>query len=349
MTKHVMNRWSDEEIDAKADSGPVARGRVGAIDVHTHYLPQVYRDAFKAVGMQNPDGYHVGVPDWSVESQLANMERLGIETAVMSISSPGILIPGSDVPRLAREINEVGAQVARDHPGRLGFYAVLPLPDVDAALEEIAYAYDELGAWGVSLLTHTQGVYLGDEKLRPIFEELGRRGAVTLVHPTAPAALVPNVMEGWSRSMFEYFADTTRAVINLVFSGQLRDNPGVRMLLPHAGSSLPMLAQRLERNIWRANSEAGFEQYPSMIDTLKGCWFDLAGSSLPYQIHTMRAFADPKKIVWGSDFPFTSGPMAAELAADQRTTDQTTEAEKVAYLRDNALALFADKIDGGIK
>jgi predicted TIM-barrel fold metal-dependent hydrolase len=82
---------------------------------------------------------------------------------------------------------------------------------------------------------------------------------------------------------------------------------------------------------------------------LKQCWFDLAGSSLPHQIHTVKAFADPARIVWGSDFPYTSSPFGAELAADQRTTDATTEAEKQAILRDNARVLFADHLQGGIQ
>jgi hypothetical protein len=69
------------------------------------------------------------------------MDRHGIETALLSMSSPGVHF-GDDAlaRRLAREVNEDAARLAVDHPGRFGFFVSLPLPDVDGALEEIAYA-----------------------------------------------------------------------------------------------------------------------------------------------------------------------------------------------------------------
>src|SRR5262249_51178932 len=59
------------------------------IDVHAHYLPDAYRAALLAAGHDRPDGFPQ-VPDWSVEEHLAAMDRLGIATSLLSISSPGI-------------------------------------------------------------------------------------------------------------------------------------------------------------------------------------------------------------------------------------------------------------------
>ena len=339
-----MDFHSDEENQARLDSGPLSRRSLGAIDTHTHYFPAPYRAAIDAAGITHPDGYHAGGPSWPLDAQLAHMENLGIETAVLSISTPGVQLANNDPAKVARDANEEGAQLARDHPGRLGFFASIPMDGVDRAIAEIEHAYERLGAWGVCLMTHTNGVYLGDPSLEPVFEALGRYRARVLVHPTEPAAFPAQVMPGWSRSMYEYFFDTTRTFINLIFSGQLVRNPGVRMIIPHAGSALPALAQRIERNVKRGNAEAGQQRYPSMIESLRSCWFDTAGSVLPHQMASLLALADPTRILWGSDFPYTNAQMGAELCADMRTSDILTEAQRRAILRDNALALFADKL-----
>nr|WP_323186232.1 amidohydrolase family protein [Streptomyces sp. NBC_01373] len=76
--------------------------------------------------------------------------------------------------------------MTRDHLGRFGTFVSLPLPDVDGSLEEIGFAFDELDADGVALQSHTHGVYLGDQRLDPVFAELDRRRAVVFLHPTSP-------------------------------------------------------------------------------------------------------------------------------------------------------------------
>ncbi|MEU4173127.1 amidohydrolase family protein [Streptomyces sp. NPDC026665] len=339
-----MNQRTDDEIEALLDA-PGANGRsvLRAVDVHSHFLPEPYRKALAAAGITKPDGYQAGVPVWSAEDHLEHMERLGIDTAIVSISTPGVAFGGpTDPRRIAAEANEAGAALVQAHPGRFGFFAALPLPDVDASLAEIERAVS-LGAWGVSLLTHADGVYLGDERWEPVFAELARHRLPVLIHPTAPAAVVPGVMEGWSKSMYEFFFDTTRAVTNLVFSGMLARHPGIRVIIPHAGAALPALAQRIERNVWRANSadaDSSRPGIPSLVESLRSCYFDLAGSVLPFQVPSLLELVDDDHIVYGSDFPYTGASTGGELNADLRSTRQLTDRQKLAVMRDNATALF---------
>jgi hypothetical protein len=58
--------------------------------------------------------------------------------------------------------------------GRTDFasFAGMPLPDVDASLEELSHACDVLRLDGVVRFTNSNGVYLGDAALEPFFEEL---------------------------------------------------------------------------------------------------------------------------------------------------------------------------------
>jgi predicted TIM-barrel fold metal-dependent hydrolase len=337
-----MNALTDEEIRTAIDSsGPEGAGALGAVDVHAHFVPEPYRRDLAAAGITKPDGYHGGVPAWTAEQHLDHMGALGIATSIVSISTPGVHLESGPAPAdVARRANDAGAELTAAHPGRFGFLASLPVADVDAALVELDRAAGVLGAWGVTLLTHAEGIYLGDPRLEPVLAEISRRELPVLMHPTQPAVLVPGVMEGWSRSMYEYFFDSTRAVLNLVFSGALVRNPGLRLIVPHAGAALPALAQRVARNGWRANRSGAQPPVPDVLESLRSCFFDLAGSVLPHQLPSLLALAEHTNIVYGSDFPFTGGALGAELNADLRRTDLLSIDEKRAFLRDNAAALF---------
>src|SRR5208282_4146085 len=124
----------------------------------------------------------IEAPHWSVEATLAMMDRTGIATGMLSVSSPGVHFGNDKNARLlARSVNEFAARMIGDHRGRFGGFASLPLPDVDGALAEIAYALDTLKLDGVVMLTNFNGVYLGDKRLDPVFDELNRRGAVVFI------------------------------------------------------------------------------------------------------------------------------------------------------------------------
>ncbi len=215
------------------------------VDMHAHFLPQVYRRALADAGIDRPDGIRA-VPKWSEEHALATMDRLDVELAILSISSPGVHF-GDDAAAalLARQVNEEAASLRQRHPGRFGSFASLPLPDLDASLAETAHALDTLGAEGVALETNHHGTYLGDPVLEPLWSELSARNAVVFVHPTT-AHCGEHLALGYPRPMLEFMFETTRSITDLVLSGVLERHPGLQLLVPHAGAALPVLAARVE-------------------------------------------------------------------------------------------------------
>ena len=160
------------------------------IDVHVHYLPPDYRRAAKAAGHQHPDGMP-RLPDWDVETALSMMDGLNIRTAMLSGVSPGVHFGDDAAARaLARSVNEQGAAAVAAHPGRFGLFAALPLPDVDGAVHESAYAFGHLAADDGVVLTNQSGLYPGDPKLYPLMAELDRRRATgDALHPLQEAFL----------------------------------------------------------------------------------------------------------------------------------------------------------------
>lgn len=213
------------------------------IDVHFHAVPEAFKHAASAAGRGATIAS--GFPEWSNEAALALMDRTGIETAVTSISQPGVHFGDDAQARgLARLCNEDAAARMQRWPTRFGAFATLPLPDVDGACAEIAYALDVLRLDGVCLLASYGERFIGDAQFEPVLQELHARGAVVFLHPNFHPS---SRGLGWSLPAFltEFPFDTTRAAAQLVFSGATRRYSNIRFILAHAGGTLPYLAWRL--------------------------------------------------------------------------------------------------------
>ena len=227
---------------------PRAKARSAApkprrIDTHHHYYPPKYL----AESSKYHDGTVSHTPPWSAALSLSDMDKGGVETSILSISAPGVWFGDNAAARIeARECNEYGAQLARDHPGRFGLFASLPLPDVEGALREIDYSFGALKADGVVMMTNVNDQWLGDAAFAPVFNELNRRKAIVYVHPTV-ATCCRNLVPDVPGSMIEFGTDTTRTIASLLFSGTSARCPNIRFLFSHAGGTMPYITERFTR------------------------------------------------------------------------------------------------------
>lgn len=274
----------------------------GFIDVHAHFLTGSYVAQARAAGHDVPDGMPKW-PDWSVAGHLELMGRAGIDAAVLSVSSPGVHFGDDQAARtLAREVNDAGAQIVRDHPCQFGLFAALPLPDTDGALAEIGYAFDTLGADGVIVETNAHGVYPGDQRLEPVFAELARRRATVLLHPTSPPCWQQTAL-GRPRPMIEFIFDTARAVTDLILAGTLIRHPAMSVIVPHGGGALPLLADRIKAFMFASPPHGAPE--PDPVAQLHRLYYDLAGTPFPRQVPALLNLVSPSQLLYGSDFCFT--------------------------------------------
>lgn len=308
------------------------------IDVHHHIIPSVYLEAMRRVGIADPIP-GVDYPDWDVQTTLAVMDRQGIATAIVSISDPGVYFGNVALARdLARQINEFSARLVADHPQRFGAFAVLPLPDVNAALRELEYALDTLKLDGIGLLTNYRGTYLGDAALDALFAELNRRQVVTFIHPSTPPSKDQPTF-GLPPSLYEFTFDTTRMVANLLYSGTLDRYPNLRLILSHAGGTVPYLARRLTFGP-TIGSYLKARAPQNLIASLRQLYYDVAMSASPYALPSLQALVDPSHILFGSDYPFMPEPAIADNVAglaDYKGFDQRAQWK---IERKNGLALF---------
>jgi predicted TIM-barrel fold metal-dependent hydrolase len=179
------------------------------IDVHTHLIPPFWAEELKSHG-GDPSGW--GSPEWSPEYLLRFMDHENIRMSVLSLTAPGIEgWKGDERVKMARRVNDYGTDLVRKYPDHFGYFATLPLPDVQAALAELLRAYDVLGVDGVVLHSNFDGVYLADSLFDPLWEELNRRSATIFIHPTTPPGMP--MLPGIPGPLEDYPAETTRAAL----------------------------------------------------------------------------------------------------------------------------------------
>jgi predicted TIM-barrel fold metal-dependent hydrolase len=280
-------------------TGGSAAESLGRIDTHHHILPPEYVRLVgrQAIGRPSPNG----APDWDVAASLRVMDENGIAAAVVSVSAPGIWFGNaSRAKRLARACNDFAAQMAADHPGRFGFFAALPLPDVQSSLAEIGHAVETLKCDGVGLMTNYGNRYLGDPGFSPVFEEMNRRGLIVYVHPNTCSCDL-DVLPGIPSSMIEFPHSTTRTIMSLLASDAFTRWPRIRFIFSHAGGTIPFLVNRIV-------AQATILGKQGWLDQLHKLYYDTAGSANVAAFGPLLKLVTSKQIVFGSDFPFTAAP-----------------------------------------
>ena len=306
------------KLFAQADASSTKRG---LIDVHHHVVPPFFiaenRDQIIAAGGGRMNPAYL---NWTPEQSLATMDKYGVEIAVLSLSVSAYWFGDAKAAaRTARRVNEYIADLVRNHPQRFGLFAIIPLPDTEASLREIDYAFGALKADGIGLATSYDEKWLGNPDYQPVFEELNRRKAVVFVHPTTPMScrtLMPDV----SPMLMEIPQDTARAVTNMVFTGTFAKFQDIRFIFAHAGGNVPMVLGRMHQ--YGPKNIA--EKAPNGIEyELNRHYYDIAGTAYRPAIAALKSLVPTTQIVFGSDDPFVpladtaEGVMKVGFSADE--------------------------------
>lgn len=320
--------------------GPIEAGR---LDLHHHFFPPIAKKRYPALPP---------IQEYSPSKALEKMEQAGIEKALLSLPirlGDDPVDIREEATTFAREANEYAARIASDHPGRFGLFAFLPLPDVDASLREIEYAFDTLGADGVGILTSYGNHWTGDAAFQPVFDELNRRHATVYSHPTdGPCChdLLPNTIP----QTVEWNTDTSRAIWSLINDGTDLPpvtTPGaskatryanITFVWSHAGGTLLGLIGRFLGQGYTGNVDLSTPPArDSQLHHLRRFYYDTALSANRITMQALKELVGPSQIVFGSDFPFV--PILDTVEA-LRTCGFTAE-ELSGIERENALRFLA--------
>ncbi|KAF5011254.1 hypothetical protein FDECE_2607 [Fusarium decemcellulare] len=336
------------------------------IDTHAHVYPDFYRDAVIAAGhTTGPDGSG-GPMNWSITMNLEFMQQFNVEKQYLSVSSPGTFLQPNNTEagvNLTRRMNDFIADLKRQYPNQIGFFASLPLPSIPDALDEIDRAIDELDADGFVFLSNYYGLYHGDPKLAPVYEKLNARKALIFIHPTIPCPVnAPIDITGIQRMpyiapmanaypvpLFEYIFDTTRTVVDIILTGTAQKHADLKWIVPHCGSALTGIIDRAIEVTSRVgvNPTSDREFFSYNLKNLtelfqRQFWFDIAGFSMVNQIHAMARLLGADKFLYGSDVPL-SPASPSTFIEDINSTLPTlyNNTEIAAIFRENALNLLS--------
>lgn len=311
-------------------------------DVHSHNVFPFFRDFIAENGAAMEETYPL--PDWDETEHLKFMEETGIGISLLSMPAPHPYYGDIGECRdIVRRYNVECAALKSKYPGRFRFCASLPLPDVEAAVDEAVFALDSLGADAIKIATNTRGLYLGDVALDPLMEVLDSRGAVVVLHPHRPVPVNEQIISAAPLALYEYPAETTRAVLNMILRNVPARYANIRFVIPHCGSFLPLALPRA-KSVYKIMEKGGGVEAIDWDSNLKNFYYDLAGGLTPEVLDVLLSFTTPSHLLYGSDYPYQpAGVLAAGL---KRLQDMLQRDKRVAphaddILRKNAERLFA--------
>ncbi len=303
------------------------------VDVHHHMLPPDYMSSRLSAG--NIGAGADAISGWTPARSLEQMDQNGVLTAMISLSQPGIRYDDVAGTRsMLRYCNDYGAQMVREHPGRFGLFATIPLPDTEGSLREIEYAFDTLRADGIGLVTSYGDKWPGDPAFAPVLEELNRRKAVVFMHPNLPVCC-SNLMPGIPGPTVEYQFNTARAIVSLLFTGTLTRFPDIRFIFCHAGGAMTPQVHRIIRTAEENKRIA--EHLPNgALPEIRKLYYDTAQASYPENFGALKSFVPLSQILLGTDYPYVTQAQTIEPLLEYGLGAE----DLAAVTRNNAIALF---------
>jgi aminocarboxymuconate-semialdehyde decarboxylase len=185
---------------------------------------------------------------WTLDQTLAAMDANGVATAIASFTGPGPWLGAANLQAsrdLARQCNEYQAKLTVDHSGRFGFFATLPLPDVEASLMELERIKDAPGIVGIGVGSNFDGVALDDHRLESMWARIAEIGLPVSEHPMLPT--FAQHLPGYALPIRVGFPfDTTLCVTRMIYGGVFERHPKLSFIVPHTGSAFLGLLERLD-------------------------------------------------------------------------------------------------------
>ena len=289
------------------------------IDTHFHFWAPEYAQLSREWGEAHHSPADPRIAKWSPQGALEEMDRGGVQTAMLSLASIREGFWGQDAQKATKVIHacdDFAAKMMSDHKGRFGLFAPLNMVDVDSSLKEAEYALDQVKADGIGIQSSANGRYPGDPYYNSLWEELNRRKAVVFFHGPVPDCCgALKVGPGINPAVGEVTFDMTRAVMSLLANGALARYRDIKWLFAYGGGATPYIAGRIEAFFKSAKNLHDIAPNGVMAE-LQRLHYDTVNVTAAPSFAALTKLAPIANITYGTDFPYFTNDQLDAL--DQR-------------------------------
>ncbi|WP_305096690.1 amidohydrolase family protein [Croceibacterium aestuarii] len=243
---------------------------------------------------------------FDTDRRLEEMDRLGIDMHVLSLTSPGVQLLGrADAVRMASVANDRLARIVADRPARFGGLASFSPQDPAAAAREMERAIDQLGLHGFIVNSHTDNLYLDDPRFGPILEAAEALDRPIYIHPRCPSdGLAGPFRDNRLRAaIWGYAIETGTHAMRMILSDVFVRYPKLRIVLGHMGENVPYYLSRADH--WYEYRPQSYEAKlkPSEV-FLRNFAVTTSGfvhaPTLAYAVEVLGA----ENVLWAIDYPY---------------------------------------------
>lgn len=243
------------------------------------------------------------------------MSTHGISASIISLANPWLdFLPSHEALSVARTVNDDFEEICKESKGRIYAFAILPL---SAPLEDIVSEIRRLGSLhhirGIILGTTGLGSGLDDPKLAVVWSELEKSQMLVFLHPHYGLPIEVYGPRSWESGLvlplsLGFPMETTIGFVRMWISGVFDQHTKLKILMAHAGGTVPFLAGRVESCVEherRLRDESGNQkERRSIVDVLKtNVWLD----AVTYSEIGTRASIETvgiDRVLFGTDHPF---------------------------------------------
>jgi predicted TIM-barrel fold metal-dependent hydrolase len=224
------------------------------IDGYSHISPPRYTEALR----REFPGFYKQIlgntpPLFDMDARFRVMDAFGPLAQVLTIGPVPPLEVFADPARaasLARLANDEMAELVDEYPDRfVAAIALLPMNDVEAAIQESDRAIRELGLRGIYVHSNINGKPLDAPEFLPLFEKMAAYDLPVYIHPWRGNDYPEYPRETESKyaisSTFGWPYETTAAMTRVVFSGLLERFPALKIVTHHLGGMISFYEQRI--------------------------------------------------------------------------------------------------------
>jgi len=240
--------------------------------------------------------------------RLADMDRMGIDIQAVSpapfqyyyFAEPAF---GAE---LARDVNDGIAHLTQQWPDRFVGIGTVPLQNADMAVIELERAVNKLGLRGIEINTHVNGKDLTDPSLglEKFFRKVDELGVALFMHPNGFTS-AERLKDHYLNNVIGNPLDTTIAVSHLIFDGVMERNPGLKILLAHAGGYLAHYWARMDHaHRARPDCRTVISKPPSSY--LEKFYFDTITFD-PVMLGNLIDRYGADHVLLGTDYPYDMG------------------------------------------